>query len=334
MALHIGQMLRGAKWNYLLVEALGNQTVRSNVFKAEIVPRAQSKLPGKWAVIKTTSEKKILDMLKREHDSYMNPAVRSSSHFRAMYDAINDYNSLTNETPYCLAFEWMDCTLKEVSSKSHRRNSALHKSISRAVLGALADLKSQRLVHTDIKNDNIFISSLDGPSPVVKLGDLGLSILRPDGFNEYPVQPFAMRAPEVWSGIGCFHCSDVWAFAVTLFDWISPCVFGVNDMTPGHWPQPWAMAKLLRLFPRSVTVHPTDFDYKDYFKIAQLIERSGYSDSTEQKCFETLSFEEELGKMDIPPALSDFFRYLLVVNHERRPTAIEALRSPEFQRLG
>jgi hypothetical protein len=88
-----------------------------------------------------------------------------------------------------------------------------------------------------------------------------------------------MRAPEVWSGINCFHHSDVWAFAVTvsgsvvlrsyvsnlrrkLFDWISPGVFGANDMAEGHWPQPWAIAKLLRLFPGAIMMYPTDPDHQ------------------------------------------------------------------------
>jgi hypothetical protein len=50
MALHIRQTLRGVRWNYLLVEALGNKTVSSDVFKAEIIPRVDSQLPGKWLV--------------------------------------------------------------------------------------------------------------------------------------------------------------------------------------------------------------------------------------------------------------------------------------------
>ncbi|KAF2273259.1 kinase-like protein [Westerdykella ornata] len=332
MVLRIGQTLRGTRWNYLLVESLRNHTASSTIFKAEIIPRAESQLPGKWAVIKSASEKKVLDMLKHEHDCYMNPAVRSSSHFRAMYEAIDAHSSAASESPYCLAFEWIVRTLKDVPSKSHRQNSVLHKSISRAVLGALADLKSQHLIHTDIKNDNILISGLDRPSPVVKLGDLGL--MRSEGFNEYPVQPIAMRAPEVWSGIGCFHCSDVWAFAVTLFDCISPFVFGANNMPERHWPHPWAMAKLLRLFPDSVTPQPTDRNYQGYFRIARLIEKSGCGDNTDPKCLETLSFEEELGKWDISPALADFFRYLFVVDYRRRPTAIDVLRSEQFQRLG
>lgn len=110
-------------------------------------------------------------------------------------------------------------------------------------------------------------------------------------------------------------------------------MFGANDMPQGHWPQPWAMAKLLRLFPGSITIHPTDPDYQGYFRIAQLIEKSGCDESTELKCFETLSFEEELHQLSVSPTLAAFFRYLLVVDPMQRPTAIEALRSKQFHSL-
>ncbi|UPX17215.1 Non-specific serine/threonine protein kinase [Ascochyta rabiei] len=326
MALRLGQILRGARWNYLLVEDLGNKSSNSSVFKAKILPQAPTPPPGQWAIVKTASEQNSLDMLKQEHECYQNSAVRSSWHLRALYDAIDVHGP-----SYCLAFEWMDCTLKDLSSKAHQQSRVLHKSITKAVLEALLVLKSQHLVHTDIKNDNILISGIDGQCPTVKLGDLGL--VRSEGFDNYPVQPLAMRAPEVWSGKGCYHCSDMWAFAVTLFDWISPCVFGANDMPQGHWPQPWAMAKLMRLFPGSITIHPTDPNYQGYFKIAQLLEKSGLDENTGPKCFETLSFEEELNKLNISPALAAFFRYLLVVNPMQRPKAIEALGSQQFQSL-
>ncbi|PSN61286.1 kinase-like protein [Corynespora cassiicola Philippines] len=209
-------------------------------------------------------------MLKCEHQCCQNPAILSSAHLRTLYEGIDVHESSTPEPSYCLACEWMDCTLKDLPSRPYWQSRALHKAISKAVLSALDVLKSQHLVHSDVKNDNIFVSDIEGPNPTVKLGDLGL--VRPEGFDDYPVQPLAMRAPEVWSGKGCFHCSDVWAFAVTLFDWMAPRVFGVNDMPQGHWPQPWAMAKLLRLFPGSVTMHPTDANYQGYFRIAQLLE--------------------------------------------------------------
>lgn len=130
-------------------------------------------------------------MLKWEHQCYQNPAIRASQRLRAFYDAINVHESSVPESSYCLAFEWMDCTLKDLTSEAHRRNLVLHKSISKAVLEALDVLKSQHLVHTgiyynccrsiaevtgksDIKDDNILISGIDEPSPTVKLGDLGL----------------------------------------------------------------------------------------------------------------------------------------------------------------
>lgn len=100
------------------------------------------------AVIKTTSKQKGLEMLKREYECYQNAAVRSSWHLRALYDAIDVQRTTATGASYCLAFEWMDCTLKELSSEAHRRNCVLHKSISKAVLEALDVLKSEHLVHT------------------------------------------------------------------------------------------------------------------------------------------------------------------------------------------
>ncbi|KAF2708436.1 hypothetical protein K504DRAFT_434919 [Pleomassaria siparia CBS 279.74] len=223
MALRLGQILRGARWNYLLVEDLGNKSSSSSVFKAKILLQAPTPTPptGQWsltfhfmAVIKTTSDQNGLDMLKREHECYQNPAVRSSWHLRALYDAINVHGPSAARASYCLASEWMDCTLKDLSSEAHRRSRVLHKSISKAVLEALHVLKSQHLVHKYIENDNILISGIHGQCPTVRLGDLGL--VHSEGFDNHPVQPFAMRTPEVWSGKGCFHRSGMWAFAVTV----------------------------------------------------------------------------------------------------------------------
>lgn len=68
-----------------------------------------------------------------------------------------------------------------------------------------------------------------------------------------------------------------------LFDWLSPRVFGANDMPPSHWPQPLVMAKLLRLFPGSVTPHPSDLNHQGFYRIAQLIEKSGCGDNVDPK---------------------------------------------------
>ena len=100
------------------------------------------------AVIKITSGQSGSEMLKRVHECYQNPAVQSSWHLRALYDAIDVHGPAATSASYCLAFEWMDCTLKDLSFKAHGQSRVLHKSISKAVLEALDVLKSQHLVHT------------------------------------------------------------------------------------------------------------------------------------------------------------------------------------------
>ena len=111
-------------------------------------------------------------------------------------------------------------------------------------------------------------------------------------------------------------------------------MFGANYRSRDEWSQTWAMAELLRLFPDSLTMHPTDSDHQRYLRLAHLIEeRSGCAGSTDARCFETLTFEEELHKLNPSPTLADFFRYLLVVDPRERPTAIEALGSKRFQSI-
>jgi hypothetical protein len=89
----------------------------------------------------------------------------------------------------------------------------------------------------------------------------------------------------------------------------------------------------MRLFPGSVTIHPQPC-YQNYLRNATLLEQSGYGDNTDPKCFETLSFEEELTKLDGPPELLEFLRYMLIVDYKRRPTALDVLESQQFQLLG
>jgi hypothetical protein len=40
------------------------------------------------------------------------------------------------------------------------------------------------------------------------------------------VQPYAMRAPEVWQGQPCTEPSQVWALAAMLLCWMKPGILG------------------------------------------------------------------------------------------------------------
>jgi hypothetical protein len=106
------------------------------------------------AVIKTSSKEKVVDALKHAHTCYLNPTIRSFPHTRAIYNATNTPSSPECENLFCLAFEWMDCTLKDVDTESRKRDAAFYKNVTSAVLEALAELKSQQLVHTGTCNTN------------------------------------------------------------------------------------------------------------------------------------------------------------------------------------
>ena len=69
----------------------------------------------------------------------------------------------------------------------------------------------------DINLNNTLLSYINGPSPVVKVGDLRNSEYLPDeasrtaliaivlleGYDKIRVQSLQTRAPEVWRGLGC-----------------------------------------------------------------------------------------------------------------------------------
>ena len=78
-----------------------------------------------------------------------------------------------HEQPQCMVFEWMDTDLWQLSSKPLRSGSELPRIVARSILEALAVIDDEEGVHTDVNPNNVFLSGVYGPSPVVKLGDLG-----------------------------------------------------------------------------------------------------------------------------------------------------------------
>lgn len=72
-----------------------------------------------------------------------------------------------------MVFEWMDTDLWQLPSKRFRSGSELPRTVARSLLNALAVFEDEDGVNTDVNPNNVFLSGVDGPSPVVKIGDLG-----------------------------------------------------------------------------------------------------------------------------------------------------------------
>lgn len=208
----------------------------------------------------------------------------------------------------------------------------------------------------DINLNNNFLSNVNDPSPVVKLGDLGMcmssSVSYPspiliwivinEGYNKQRVQSLPCRAPEVWQGISCFHASDVWSGGVTvsyiptllrfrliekLANWLyGGPIFGARDKIIDNHTEAWCIAKLQHLVgPLGLCIHcPL---YEDEFELAKQLMSMEIDPVGKLIKLSTLRQElQSLSGPSVSPKLLDFINYLLIVDMTKRPTARDALQ--------
>ena len=138
------------------------------------------------AVVKSAITNNEIFTLKREYRNYQNPEIASCPHIRTLYDVVRQNEA--QEDPICLVFEWMDHDLRSTPANVFRSDQRLPRVVSKAALSALTVFKVLNAVHTgklcsvansrgtkrlDISINNIFVSNIDTPSPISKLGDLG-----------------------------------------------------------------------------------------------------------------------------------------------------------------
>ncbi len=130
-----------------------------------------------------------------------------------------------------LLFEHLPFNLRECLSKFGKNvgiSLGAVRSYTKQLLNALKHLAAHRIVHADIKLDNILVSS---NFSTVKICDFGSSFLETDGDNDptpYLVSRF-YRAPEVILGLEYDHMIDLWSVAVSMAE-----LFTGNVLFPGR----------------------------------------------------------------------------------------------------
>jgi hypothetical protein len=176
-----GHVLRGAQWNYRVLDALGGDgTHTSAAFKAEILPKdaALDARPPRWFAmlhpasaispqlanplnqgfyqVSHAKHSTCQENLRHECESYLLHGVASSPCFRKMYDMIGDHMSIDSNNGGsipCVAFEWLETTLGEVEYRPSIRNYAIIKETIRTVLRCCIVLANQDLVNTGTTSD-------------------------------------------------------------------------------------------------------------------------------------------------------------------------------------
>ncbi|KAK3296143.1 uncharacterized protein B0H64DRAFT_374272 [Chaetomium fimeti] len=294
----------------------GDGTHGSTIFKADVIPRENStniNVP-KWAAVKTVSpgDKTAIENLKRELQSYRLPGVASQACFRALYDKIDDRT---------VTLEWLDTTLAGVSYQPNAATYRLMAASLRAALESCVVLDHLDYVNTDFKPANTLCSGIE-------TGKIMAKVLFPSG-QRINVQPFAMRAPEVFLGNACTGPSQVWATAAMILCWVKPGILGAWDSIHPLLNEAWSMAKIKRLFPEWNIPTPNQINPRSYSLQAAV--ESAERMSVERPEMQAISpLEEEAQKLVMPQELRNLLRFMLVPGVEARPSASVVLASKEF----
>lgn len=122
---------------------------------------------------------------------------------------------------------------------------------------------------------------------------------------------------------------------VKLVHWLShSAIFGPHDEIVEGLTEAWCIAKIRRLIgPLDPPVHS---DYDEEFEMAEYLETSTFrnqDDSSERRFINVGTLSQELEKISAPKVsreLLDSTEFLLVVDHTKRPTAVEALEHTDL----
>ncbi|KAJ1418813.1 kinase-like domain-containing protein, partial [Ochromonadaceae sp. CCMP2298] len=192
------------------------------------------------------------------------------------------------------------------------------KRITKQVLEALVFIHSLRLIHCDIKPENIVIKSFSRCE--VKLIDFGSSCFASDHLTTY-IQSRSYRAPEVILGLPYDHRIDIWSLGAVLAELHTSYVLFQNDSVPTMLAR---IAGILGPFPQHVLTRGRDTG--KYFSLSNVA-----YDRDEKGQFQLIfpkktDLRARGGTED--DKFEDFVRLMLHLDPSVRPTAEEALQHP------
>jgi dual specificity protein kinase YAK1 len=125
------------------------------------------------------------------------------------------HDTLTYKKHLCLVFELCSINLYQLIKMNRFRglNIPLIRAISIQLLDALHVLRRARVLHCDIKPENIVLASLS--TSKIKLIDFGSACTEGDDMYSY-VQSRFYRAPEVLMGLPYSGSVDIWSVGCVI----------------------------------------------------------------------------------------------------------------------
>jgi serine/threonine protein kinase len=137
------------------------------------------------------------------------------SHILRLYDVVElpEINCVALIEDYMIYGDMLDY----INSKGAMDESTCARAIYQ-VADAFKEMHQERVMHRDIKPDNIFIKDISNGVPYFVVGDLGFACTLQEGelSTDFKGTVFYM-APEIFKREGFSFPVDVWSFGVTLY---------------------------------------------------------------------------------------------------------------------
>ncbi|ORZ23312.1 kinase-like domain-containing protein [Absidia repens] len=117
----------------------------------------------------------------------------------------------------CLVFELLSVNLYDLIKQNSFKglSTSLIRSFATQLLDALLILKEAKIIHCDIKPENILLETME--SPVIKLIDFGSACQETNQMYSY-IQSRFYRSPEVLLGMDYSAAIDMWSFGCIVVE--------------------------------------------------------------------------------------------------------------------
>ncbi|XP_028320904.1 homeodomain-interacting protein kinase 3-like [Gouania willdenowi] len=212
--LMVGHALHSPSTRYTILECIGEG-------KFGKVAKCRAHNSSKLVAVKIL-KKKYFQNVEEELSVLKTISSLNADHF----NLVTFYEQFEYLGYKCLVFELLDVDLLHLVRSL---NVNLIRPIAKQLMVALQGLKAVKIIHTDIKPDNIMMVNIDESPFSVKLIDFGVAYPISAAMTGLRLQPAGYRAPEICLGLPYSGAIDMWGVGCTL-----AFLFLNDNLFPAH----------------------------------------------------------------------------------------------------